>query len=114
MKLSTRVVLLTFLGGALGTLLRYLVLLQIDGVLAIALINLLGAAAIGVFNGHRFFHTDTRRAFYSIGFAGGFTTLSSMLLAFNSPDWALVIVEVVLGIGVYLFARHFSARGKNA
>ena len=107
MTLSARVVLLTFVGGALGTVLRWSLSFAIDSSFwAIALVNLLGAFAIGFFNGHRYFHTDARRALYSIGFCGGFTTLSGLMAVAVSPASGLMVgLEFVLGIGVYLLGR---------
>lgn len=108
MKFTFRVALLTFVGGALGTFFRWGISLLIDSsFIAVAAVNLLGAFAIGFFNGHRSFHTDARRALFSVGFCGGFTTLSSMMLGFrDSSTVALVLVEVAAGIAVYLLGRY--------
>ncbi len=119
MKLNARVLLFTFLGGAIGTLLRFAFFVEINsGPRAVMIVNMIGASAIGIFNGHRFFHTDARRAFFSVGFAGGFTTLSGMQL-FSSFYWATdypligiafvaeAIFEIAAGVGLYLLARLF-------
>ena len=107
MKLTFRVALLTFVGGCLGTFFRWWLGQLIEPNLwAVAVVNLLGAFAIGFFNGHRYFHTDGRRAFYSVGFCGGFTTLSSMMLGFLDGSSVLfVILETLAGIGIYLLGR---------
>ena len=107
MRLSARIVVLTFVGGALGTLLRWSLSFAIDSSFwSIALVNLAGAFAIGFFNGHRYFHTDARRAIYSIGFCGGFTTLSGLMAVVISPASGLMVgVEFILGIGLYLLGR---------
>ena len=107
MKLSFRVVLLTFVGGALGTFFRWWLGAAIESsFVAVAVVNLIGAFAIGFFNGHRWFHTDARRAFFSVGFCGGFTTLSAMMLGFRDSATALLVVlETLVGVGVYLLGR---------
>ncbi len=98
---------LTFVGGALGTFFRWWLGTVIDPSLyAVAAVNLIGAFAIGFFNGHRYFHTDARRAFYAVGFCGGFTTLSSMMLGFlDGASVLFVILETLAGIGIYLLGR---------
>lgn len=114
--MKTKLIPLVFAGGALGTLLRYLLseltswfvvdqnafsfntgwyavagnasifdpgsaqLETLSGIIALTLVNALGAAALGWFNGDRRFQTDARRAFWSIGFAGGFTTMSGLFV----------------------------------
>jgi fluoride ion exporter CrcB/FEX len=107
MKLTSRIVLLTFVGGALGTALRWSLSFVIDSSFwAIAAVNLIGAFALGFFNGHRYFHTDARRALYRIGFCGGFTTLSGLMAVTISPATGfMVVVQFVLGVGVYLLGR---------
>jgi fluoride ion exporter CrcB/FEX len=107
MKITFRVALLTFVGGALGTFFRWWLGTFIEpNLYAVAVVNLIGAFAIGFFNGHRYFHTDARRAFYAVGFCGGFTTLSSMMLGFlDGASMLFVILETLAGIGVYLLGR---------
>lgn len=111
MKPTRRVLLLTFLGGALGTALRYgLSLAVADTLLVLFAVNLLGAAALGWFNGDDRFFTDERRAFWSVGFAGGFTTMSgvSMFLFFGffsiSAPLIWVALMFALGFGAYWLA----------
>ena len=107
MTLSARVVLLTFVGGALGTIARWSIGLAIESSFwAVALVNIAGAFAIGFFNGHRSFHTDARRAFFSVGLCGGFTTLSALMATADSGLAGVgVAAEFALGIGVYLLGR---------
>ena len=52
----------------------------LSGIIALTLANALGAGALGWFNGDRRFNTDARRAFWSVGFAGGFTTMSGLFV----------------------------------
>ncbi|MFM6962882.1 MAG: fluoride efflux transporter FluC [Micrococcales bacterium] len=108
MKLTFRVALLAFAGGALGTFFRWWLGYAInDSLWAIATVNLLGAYAIGFFNGHSWFNTDARRALYSVGFCGGFTTLSALMANVTSPMTAVfVTLEFVAGIAVYLAGRN--------
>lgn len=112
MKPTPRLLLLTFIGGALGTALRFgLSFVFDDTLMVLFIVNLLGAAALGWFNGHPHFATDERRALWAIGFAGGFTTMSGVALfmgnniffAFNE---ALLWVALMfaLGLAVYWLA----------
>lgn len=78
MQTTAKIIRLTFLGGAIGTLLRYLLTIFISNIPGVLLANLLGAFAIGWFNADDRFNTDERKAFWSIGVAGGFTTMSGL------------------------------------
>ena len=117
-KLTPRLLLLTFIGGALGTALRFGLSFAVeDTLMVLFIVNLLGAAALGWFNGDRRFATDERRALWSVGFAGGFTTMSGVALfmgnniffAFNE---ALLWVALMftLGLAAYWLALILAKR----
>jgi CrcB protein len=110
-KPTPKILLLTFIGGALGTALRYGLSLAVEDTLAVLFtVNLLGAAALGWFNGHPHFATDERRALWAVGFAGGFTTMSGVavflffhLFALDAPLlW--VALMFALGLAAYWLA----------
>lgn len=105
MKISGKVIALTFVGGFLGTALRFLLNKNIDGLFqGLWVANLVGAVLIGVFLGVKWFGTDARRAFFITGLAGGFTTMSGLtLLTFFS--WYGVLFQVMLGVMLYLATR---------
>jgi fluoride exporter len=77
-KLSRSAVLLTFSGGALGSLLRFTISEVNSTLVALWIVNILGALFVGFFAGHKWFKTESRRAFFSTGLAGGFTTMSAI------------------------------------
>lgn len=114
MKINARIIALTFVGGFIGTGFRYLLNQNIEGLFqGLWVANLLGAVAIGVFLGLKWFSTDARRAFFVTGFAGGFTTMSGLtLLTFYS--WYGVLAQVMLGFVLYLATRWLIARFTNA
>jgi CrcB protein len=105
-KPTPKILLLTFLGGALGTALRFgLSFVFDDTLMVLFIVNLLGAAALGWFNGHPHFATDDRRALWAVGFAGGFTTMSGVALfmgnnLFFALSEALLWVALMFALGL--------------
>lgn len=131
MRISAPVIGLTFLGGAVGTWLRWFIAEWLDDLIIntnesahyeqaitstlvmLFVVNLSGAAALGIFNSSAFFDTDARRAFFAVGLAGGFTTMSgvSLWLQASSGGWfnfALVLAMFIAGIFVYRLAARWA------
>jgi CrcB protein len=87
MKLTAKSALLVFAGGALGSVVRFLIGEALDNLVALAVVNLLGAAFLGWINGSvavakpRFTGASVAQ-FWGSGFAGGFTTMSGLAVAF--------------------------------
>jgi fluoride ion exporter CrcB/FEX len=105
LKFSSKVIGLTFLGGLIGTALRFLVgTIPGSGFTSIWIVNLLGAIAIGVFLELTWFNSDERRAFFVTGLAGGFTTMSGVTMLLLYVPVAM-LAQSILGIGFYLFTR---------
>jgi fluoride exporter len=115
MKLTAKSMLLVFAGGALGSLLRFLIGEVLDSLMALALVNLLGAAFLGWINGSAAaanprFTGASVALFWGAGFAGGFTTMSGLAMAFvllaGSTQGVLAIsyllAQFVFGIFAYL------------
>lgn len=76
-----------FIGGGLGSVLRYIISGRIGNHWGIMLVNIMGAFMIGLL--YHFFMTkiDLRsetRAFIMTGLLGGFTTFSTYLLDFSN------------------------------
>ena len=97
------------IGGALGSLLRYLIAEQTNKYeAAIFLANLLGVLVAGVIS-YRMKPTESQELFWITGFAGGFTTFSAYsaesLQLFQSGHSVSALVYVaVSNIGGILFA----------
>ncbi len=71
---------LVFAGGTIGTLLRTGVAFGLDTFTSLAAVNVVGSAVIGWLNSDPRFASDGKRAFWAVGFAGGFTTMSGVAL----------------------------------
>ncbi|MFS8100226.1 CrcB family protein [Lentzea alba] len=96
-----RFVLLVSLGGGLGGVARYGLSVAVVGPMGIFVINVLGSFLIGVLMG-----TVPRplvRAFFGVGFLGGFTTFSSYAVA-GSPVF-LVLTPLCAVLAAFLGLR---------
>lgn len=99
-----------FLGGALGSVLRYTMFIVIGEALLsewaeliiLFSVNLAGAAALGVMARHPYFQTAFCRDIWGVGFAGGFTTMSAVTVFIDSTmltEWAVLML--ILGLIAY-------------
>ncbi len=108
MKNTLQNVALVFLGGALGTAARYAASITLPQIGMLFLVNLLGAAFLGLVNSAPLFESGSSKLFWGVGFAGGFTTMSGVALWMigSSASAALapftVIAMFVLGVVAYL------------
>lgn len=108
MKINLQNVALVFLGGSLGTAARYGVSIALPQIGMLFAVNLLGAAFLGVVNASSIFESGNSKAFWGVGFAGGFTTMSGVALwLIGSSDAAAfapltVIAMFALGLLAYL------------
>ena len=99
---------LVFLGGALGSVLRFTVGELFDSPTTLLVVNLLGAAFLGWVNGSAQgpkprFISAASKWFWGAGFAGGFTTMSGLAMGF-----VLLSTQAGATIGVvYLLAQLF-------
>ena len=109
MKINLQNVVLVFLGGAMGTAARYAVSIALPQIAMLFLVNLLGAAFLGLVNSHPVFESGAGKVFWGVGFAGGFTTMSGVALWMIGSSAAAdlapitVIAMFALGVGAYLF-----------
>ena len=99
-----------FLGGALGTMLRYLIsdLISLNieypsgELIALTVVNLLGAYVLGLAAKLPFFQSFFCRNFWAAGFAGGFTTMSAVTLFIDSQGLGWEIGAMMFfGVLVY-------------
>jgi CrcB protein len=115
MKLTVKSMLLVFAGGALGSLLRFLIGEALDNLVALAVVNLLGAAFLGWINGSAagakpIFTGAGVAQFWGAGFAGGFTTMSGLAMAFvlltattqGILAISYLVAQFIFGIFAYL------------
>ena len=118
-----------FLGGALGSALRYLVFLGVEGssltepefaLVATSIVNLLGALFLGFVQARS--SSSTKLAFWSTGVAGGFTTMSGLTLVTHQQNlgpfgngtifWLAVALQLTLGVLAFWLGRKL-AGGKS-
>lgn len=99
-KLSRSAVLLTFSGGALGSLLRFAISEVNSTLVALWIVNILGALLVGFFAGHKWFKTESRRAFFSTGLAGGFTTMSAIAILPLGPNFDAISISAMVAVGM--------------
>jgi CrcB protein len=134
--LNPGILLGVFVGGALGSLARFLILLGFESAFlpslvleffSTAVVNLLGAWLLGVINSQVFKPDSNAKALWGTGFAGGFTTMSGLAvitagagLGFGIMSlvfWLGVLVQLALGILVYWLGtrwRGFRSTAANA
>ena len=110
-----------FLGGALGTMLRYLIFELIAlqqaypaaELIAIFLVNMLGSFFLGLTAKHPYFQNESCRGLWGMGFAGGFTTMSAVTLYidYQGLTWEFSVMLfaglVLYGIG-HRFGRQLA------
>lgn len=80
MKFTLRTLGLVFAGGAIGTLVRYTTSVNLDDFASLAIVNIVGSAILGWLNSDPRFASQGKRAFWAVGFTGGFTTMSGIAL----------------------------------
>lgn len=107
--ISPKAALLVFAGGTLGTAARMTLVVPQDTVWATigtAVVNLLGAFALGYLNGAMMRRPATARQrstrlFLGTGMLGGFTTYSAFAVQAASGWWLLMgVLTVVVGVAV--------------
>jgi len=119
---------LVFLGGALGTSLRYLIEILFGSmpqgqIILTSFVNLLGAALLGFVSVHKFFASPNRQALWGVGFLGGFTTMSGLAIITAGADlglspvgpvyWLLVLMQLVTGVAAYRLGLVMAGAGKK-
>ena len=124
--MRTKLLLAIFFGGALGSALRYLVFLSVEGssltepeiaLIATSIVNLLGAFFLG-FVQARNLPSSPRLAFWGTGVAGGFTTMSGLTLVTHQQNlgpfgngtifWFAVVLQLILGVLAFWLGRKLS------
>jgi CrcB protein len=75
-----RITWLVFAGGAIGSLVRGFITAFGADLLSTLIVNVLGAAILGLIQHAPQFEGQNKQAFFATGFCGGFTTLSGIAL----------------------------------
>lgn len=99
-----------FLGGVLGSMLRYLIF-ELVGTLeshssseliALFIVNLAGALFLGITARHPYFKLEERRNFWGVGFAGAFTTMSALTIWIDGQGiGSAVVLMLASGFALY-------------
>ena len=112
MKLAPKSIALTFAGGAIGSLSRWVLGESFDMVAMLWVANLLGTLLLGLINGHSWFATESRREFWAIGFCGGFTTMSGLAAWMYFSSFSLIALALMFALGflVYWFGLKIGTR----
>ena len=101
-----------FLGGVLGTMLRYLIFEAMAGLasyptyelIALFIVNLTGAFFLGLTARYPYFQLETCRNLWGVGFAGSFTTMSALTLWIDYQGLGVEVVAMLAaGFGLYWF-----------
>lgn len=119
MKPTAQIIRLTFLGGAIGTLVRFALFFSFGDLPSVIFVNLAGAALIGWLNGNKKYESPEQNALWKTGFAGGFTTMSGFaslaVLYAQGIGWVAVVATILvtaLGLAAYWFSFRIS-RGRS-
>jgi fluoride ion exporter CrcB/FEX len=127
--LQAKVLGAVFLGGAIGSIARFFVILGVDELalqdlsqelVATSIVNLAGAFLLGFVNVTGASRSDTWKGFFGPGLAGGFTTMSGLALITAGAElglssvgylyWLAVAIQLVLGILTYWLGTQLATR----
>jgi CrcB protein len=127
--LAAKVLGAVFLGGALGSIARFLIILGIDEIaiedllqelVATSIVNLAGAFLLGFVHVVGSSRSETWKGFFGPGFAGGFTTMSGLALITAGAElgmspsgylfWIAVAIQLVLGVFSYWLGTNLGAK----
>ena len=118
-----------FLGGAIGSIARFFVILGVDELalqdlsqelIAASIVNLAGAFLLGFVHVIGDSRSDTWKGFFGPGLAGGFTTMSGPAVITAGAElglssvgylyWIAVAIQLVLGIFTYWLGTQLASR----
>lgn len=105
--MKARLLLLTFVGGAIGSVLRYSLTLAFTFPVWLWTVNLVGALVLGFVQVNKRFASAEAQSLIATGLAGGFTTMSSLVvigLIGNDSNF-LYLVQIGAGVAVYWLGR---------
>jgi CrcB protein len=106
--LKARLLVFTFIGGAVGSVLRYGISLNLSLPIWLWTVNLFGALVLGFVQVNKRFSGSELQALVATGFAGGFTTMSSLItfgMLGNDPNFIFLAQQIGAGVAVYWLGR---------
>lgn len=106
--MKSRLVLYTFVGGAVGSVIRYAISLGLTLPVWLWAVNLLGALILGFVQVNKRFSSPEAQSLIATGFAGGFTTLSSLItfgMLGNDPNFLYLAQQIGAGVAFYWLGR---------
>jgi CrcB protein len=128
--LAVKVLGAVFVGGAIGSIARALVMLGVDQMqlqdllqelVVTSIVNLAGAFLLGVMHVVGASRSDTWRGFFGAGLAGGFTTMSGLALITAGAElglspvgylyWVAVAIQLALGVLSYWLGTQVVSKG---
>jgi len=103
LKLTPKSIALTLVGGAIGSLSRWLISDASDMATVLWLVNIFGTLLLGFFTASPSFASQGRREFWAVGFCGGFTTMSGLAIwqYYGTFSWIAVASMFALGFAAY-------------
>ena len=117
--MQARLVWLVFAGGAIGSLVRGFITAFGADLLSTLIVNVLGAAILGLIQHAPHFDGEAKQAFFATGFCGGFTTLSGVALfaVLGGADVALTVgyiaLTVVASVAAYALWAYLGKSFRN-
>jgi fluoride ion exporter CrcB/FEX len=127
--LAAKVLGAVFLGGAIGSIARFFVILSVEEfafqdlsqeLVATSIVNLAGAFLLGFVHVIGASRSDAWKGFFGPGLAGGFTTMSGLALITAGAElglssvgylyWMAVAIQLVLGILTYWLGTQLASR----
>ena len=107
--MKAKLILLAFLGGAIGSALRFVIATAfVSAGPGLWIVNLLGALLLGFVQASHLTKSANLQALLATGFAGGFTTVSGLMVtALLGTDLSFgdAMLQVFAGILVYGLGR---------
>jgi CrcB protein len=128
--LQAKVLGAVFLGGAIGSIARFLVILGVDELalqdlsqelIATSIVNLAGAFLLGFVHVIGSSRAEIWKGFFGPGLAGGFTTMSGLALITAGAElglssvgylyWLAVAIQLALGVLSYWLGTQVVSKG---
>lgn len=100
----------TFLGGAIGSIARYALTLDFEPLVWLWIVNLGGTFLLGYVQVHKAFKSSESQSFWATGFAGGFTTMSGLVVFEASQvgnSFLNLALQISIGVVLYWLGRLF-------